>query len=134
MITQKELIEILIYCPDTGIFRWKIKVSRKNNIGAIAGHLHRKTGYIRIIIKGKQYRANRLAWLYMTGEWPKNQVDHKNKVRHDNIWLNLRDLTNRENCNNRVKPIASVLVRKTDVSAAVWSKVLELLQIPCLEA
>ncbi len=99
MITHDRLKEILYYDPVLGTFRWIEKISRKNVIGAIAGGLNPK-GYVVIIIQGKSYRANRLAWFYMTGEWPKNLVDHKNRIRNDNTWKNLRDFTSKENSAN----------------------------------
>jgi len=99
MVTHSELKTILHYDPKTGIFTWKIKISKKTLIGSIAGHLGHK-GYIKIVIKGKGYRANRLAWFYMTGEWPENLVDHVNRIRNDNRWVNLRDITNKENIAN----------------------------------
>lgn len=46
--------------------------------------------------------AHRLAWLYMTGEWPKSEmVDHENTVRNDNRWSNLRDSTRTVNMENQ---------------------------------
>jgi hypothetical protein len=36
----------------------------------------------------------------MTGEWPKNQIDHKNGVKDDNRKANLRPATNKENQQN----------------------------------
>lgn len=99
MLTHERLKEILSYDPETGIFRWKLKISKKNNIGDIAGSLGIK-GYIKICIASKYYRANRLAWFYMTGEWPKNIVDHKNRIRNDDRWINIRDFTHKENSSN----------------------------------
>jgi hypothetical protein len=52
------------------------------------------------MIDGKLYGAARLAWLYVHGEWPKNQIDHINRLRDDNRLVNLRDVTHTENCNN----------------------------------
>jgi len=47
------------------------------------------------------YGANVLAWFYMTGEWPALEVDHKNTVKDDNRWDNLRLATRRQNIVNR---------------------------------
>lgn len=46
--------------------------------------------------------ASRLAWLYMTGEWPQHEVDHENRVRDDNRWCNLRQATSSEQKMNTV--------------------------------
>ena len=45
--------------------------------------------------------SHRLAWFYMTGEWPKNHIDHVNGLEGDNRWCNLREATNSENMLNR---------------------------------
>jgi hypothetical protein len=55
-------------------------------------------------IDGKQQRVHRLIWLYMTGEWPKDQIDHINNVKHDNRWKNLREADNQLNHYNLPKP------------------------------
>ena len=98
-ITQQELKELLHYNPKTGIFRWKKKVSTKINIWQIAGNLDRH-GYLKIQIDKKEYRAHRLAWLYETGRFPKEQIDHKNHKRTDNRIVNLREATHQENGKN----------------------------------
>lgn len=51
-----------------------------------------EAGYRYIGIGCKTYGAHRLAWFYMTGEWPK-EVDHQNRKRDDNRWSNLREAT-----------------------------------------
>lgn len=55
------------------------------------------------MISGKEYLEHRLAWFYMTGVWPA-QVDHKNTVKSDNRFTNLRGATTSQNNRNRVKP------------------------------
>lgn len=50
------------------------------------------------------YHGHRVAFLYMTGEWPRNEVDHINGCRHDNSWSNLRDVSSRVNKENFRRP------------------------------
>lgn len=57
-------------------------------------------GYVRIGIDGGQYRAHRLAWLYVHGVWPKSQIDHINRNRRDNRICNLREATGTQNNGN----------------------------------
>ena len=98
-LTQAELKSVLAYDPDTGRFTW---VSKVNNFeaGSIAGgpNWH---GYLRIKICQTSYQSHRLAFLYMTGAFPVDQVDHINGIRDDNRWLNLRQSTPLMNMKNR---------------------------------
>jgi hypothetical protein len=99
MITQSELKELVRYNKDTGEFVY-IKPRKRIKVGDTAGRNHSK-GYWVIGINGRQYLAHRLAWLYITGEWPSDQVDHINHDRSDNRWGNLREATNKINHQNR---------------------------------
>ena len=99
MLTQQRLKSLLKYDPETGEFRW-IKNYHRRKRGDVAG-TEMDHGYIRIKIDQKPYRAHRLAWFYMTGEWPKDQIDHKNNIRSDNRWSNLREAANSQNVSNR---------------------------------
>jgi len=101
MLTQARLQEVLDYDPETGVFTWKVS-SRKGWVGKVAGHIQ-DDGYIRIRIDGVLYRASRLAWLYIHGAMPLNDVDHRNLNTEDNAILNLRDVTNSGNQQNQVK-------------------------------
>jgi hypothetical protein len=58
-------------------------------------------GYLVVSFKGKQYKYHRLAFLWMTGSFPKNFVDHKDGDVSNNKWENLREATNSENQFNR---------------------------------
>jgi hypothetical protein len=100
-MTQNELKRLLAYDPDTGIFRWRIARGRAV-VGGIAGAKNGK-GYWTIKIEWIKYQAHRLAWLYMTGEWPVDQIDHINMDRADNTWSNLRAATNAQNQANSLK-------------------------------
>jgi hypothetical protein len=100
MITQKELKEILNYNSESGIFTWKniVKPARKK-VGDVAGGLC--LGYVVIGINGKIYRAHRLAWLYIYGKWPNDQIDHVNGIKNDNRLCNLRECNQSKNNYNR---------------------------------
>jgi len=103
LITQKELKESLHYNPETGVFVWLASPHGKVNAGDIAGFTDKTTGYIKITVNSKKNYAHRLAWLYMTGEWPEDQIDHDDRVRANNKWDNLFAATNQENNKNKSK-------------------------------
>ena len=102
MITQDELKEVLEYNPDTGLFVWLKANSNRIKIGSIAGCKHSKDGYISIMIRVNKilYKAHRLAHLYMTGNFPENNIDHINHIPYDNRWSNLRPATQSQNIAN----------------------------------
>ncbi len=104
-LTQEYLKSILDYDPETGIFRRKT-TDGGVNIDDIAGYMT-ESKYRRISIKNSGHYAHRLAWLYMTGNWPKNQIDHINGIRHDNRLTNLRECTVGENAQNQTRPRSS---------------------------
>jgi hypothetical protein len=98
--SRAEAAALLSYDPATGIFRWLVEThghGGKIMPGDVAGTP--KDGYVQIKIFGRVYRAQHLAWLFMTGEWPPVDVDveHENRNRSDNAWLNLRLATRSQN-------------------------------------
>lgn len=99
-MSQDELLVFLNYDQITGIFTWKVSTNKRIKIGSIAGSIGPQ-GYVRIRINGKYYQAHRLAWLYVNGEWPKNEIDHKDRIKHHNWILNLREATKSQNGFNR---------------------------------
>lgn len=99
MITQQELKESYLYDETTGAFTWA-RNPKRGNIGDIVGSINSKNGYMVINIKNKVYSCHRLAWLYMTGSFPIFQIDHKDQNRSNNIWSNLREVTNQINSQN----------------------------------
>lgn len=117
-ITQEYLKECLHYEPETGIFTWKErplhhfkKTNSRTNIqimniwnGRNAHNIANSRsvqGYIKIFLDGKSYMAHRLAWLYMEGYFPEYEIDHINRIRHDNKWNNLRHVTTTCNMQNK---------------------------------
>lgn len=98
MTTQKRVKQLFDYDEKTGLFT-RISPVRKANVGDIAGTVA-KNGYITISVDCKRYYAHRLAFLFMTGDMPK-QVDHKDRNRSNNKWSNLRKATHSNNEANK---------------------------------
>lgn len=98
-LSQQYLKGVLHYDPSTGSFTWKIRTARRIRIGDVAGSITKK-GYVSIRIDGQPYQAHRLAFLYMTGSFPSDLVDHDNRNRLDNRWVNLVDATPVSNARN----------------------------------
>ncbi|MCP4341339.1 MAG: HNH endonuclease [Desulfobulbaceae bacterium] len=97
MITQEILLDKIIYLPETGSFLWK-KTKGRMIEGREAG-CKDSQGYISIGVNGILYKAHRLAFLYMEGYLPEHEVDHLNRVKTDNSWKNLREVS--RSCNAR---------------------------------
>jgi len=94
LISLHEINERLSYDPDTGVFLY-IKSGigySKFPIGTKAGCTDAR-GYMLIRMKNRMYYMHRLAWFIVTGDWPKNEIDHINGVRSDNRFENLREAT-----------------------------------------
>jgi hypothetical protein len=98
-LTAESLKKLLRYDPETGAFNWvRAKGKRRDLDGRPAGS--NQNGYTYIRVNYFNYPAHRLAWLYMTGAWPSHEIDHKNLVKNDNRWQNLRSATHAENLRN----------------------------------
>lgn len=100
MISQDRLKELLHYDPETGEFTWAMP-GKNRVVGRVAGTLSR--GYIRIRVDIQRYSAHRLAFLWMEGRWPEDEVDHIDGEKTNNRWANLRDASRAENMQNERK-------------------------------
>lgn len=101
-LTAEELRELLHYDKETGIFTRKVSTAHNVKVGDVAGSLG-GAGYLNIMVCSRKYQAHRLAWLHHFGEWPKLTIDHINRDRSDNRIVNLREVTNKQNGQNRSK-------------------------------
>ncbi|MGB4781054.1 HNH endonuclease [Candidatus Methylomirabilis sp.] len=97
------------YDPETGHFFWLVSPSRKIVIGNRAGH--QIDGRWRLYFDGKGYKAGRVAWLFMTGEWPSSEIDHINRQPLDNRFVNLRPATRLENSRNTSRAVGVLGVK-----------------------
>lgn len=114
MITQKQVRQSLTYNPDTGSIVWKERpVEHFKSVGAMRSMNSRYAGkpfgsvqtsrgkrYFSAMLFSKNVKVHRVIWLYMTGSWPVNQVDHINGDGTDNRWCNLREVDLSENGKN----------------------------------
>lgn len=89
------------YDPVTGIFTAKVSAGRRK-AGDVLGYV-KADGYRLVQFNGKWKYAHRLAWFFMTGEWPKAEIDHINGARDDNRFANLREATRSQNMMNSAK-------------------------------
>lgn len=111
-VTQALVRELLDYDPTTGVLVWRVRSSKwfdnddhrcavwnARFSGKVAGSINAH-GYVVTSVLGYRHPAHCLIWLWMTGEWPKGEIDHGDHDRTNNRWLNLSDagaLANRKN-------------------------------------
>ena len=104
MITRDRLKELVSYDPDLGVFTWNKDYGVKAKKGYRAGYLDKSTGYYKIGLDERRYYAHRLAWLYISGDWPRKEIDHINGHRDDNRIINLREASSAQNKYNSKRP------------------------------
>jgi hypothetical protein len=102
------LRSILKYDWQTGELTWlerprehfaTYRAYRQSNsrcAGKPAGHLHKRTGRIRITIDGRQYLAARLAFAIVAGRPPSNRIVHQDGNPGNSALTNLREVYRQE--------------------------------------
>lgn len=118
-LTQEYVRSVLDYDELTGIFTWRHS-GKGRKLGRMAGSLHRTLGSVQLHVGGKLYYAHRVAWLYMTGAWPKEHIDHIDGNPANNAWANLRAATNSENMQNQRRSRSDN--KSSGLLGVTWSK------------
>ena len=104
-LDHTELKRLVSYDPETGEFTRLITTSPRAQVGDIAGRT-RPDGYRKICVASKEYYSHRLAWFYVHGVWPEQDVDHIDGDPSNNRLANLRAVTHAQNTlNSRQRPI-----------------------------
>lgn len=111
MITQSELKSVAHYDEQTGVFTRRTSKGGFH-IGTPMGRTD-TYGYKQLSIAGKAYLAHRAAWLYVNGEWPKDEIDHIDCNPLNNAIANLRESTRKGNVENVVR------ARKTSLTGVL---------------
>jgi hypothetical protein len=99
-VSPASLQEMLSYSKETGRLTWSRNVAGRARAGQETGTTN-YNGYLSLIIKGRPYRAHRVAWAIVTGSWPIGEIDHIDGVKTNNEWSNLRDVTRSVNQQNK---------------------------------
>lgn len=98
-LTAEAVRRLFIYDPYSGLLQYRERGPHRPR-GWFAGAKEPKTGYLRVQVGLRKYLVARLAWLWMTGHWPKVDVDHVDLDRTNNRWGNLREATRAQNVVN----------------------------------
>ena len=110
-VTQSVIQEFLNYDPLTGHLVWNVrdlswfKDERSHKswntrfAGKVAFTSRDSQGYLQGAILGKQIKAHRVIWFHQTGIWP-DHIDHDNRIKTDNRWINLIDSNPSKNQKN----------------------------------
>lgn len=105
------LRECFDYCPDTGILTWRVrpiehfanargwKIWNGKRSGKLCGSLKR-SGHLAVTVDDQAYFVHRIIWKMMTNQEPPPILDHRNRNRTDNRWLNLRAATATQSVQN----------------------------------
>lgn len=106
-LTHARLVEVLHYCPKSGVFTWRVNKGGRAKAGQSAARANAGSRYPRIRIDRAFYFAHRLAWFYVTGAPPAFEIDHVNGDRNDFRFSNLRDVPRGVNQQNQTRPYSN---------------------------
>ena len=99
MIDQETVKKLFHYDAESGMLLWRNGNGRNVKAWQEAKALSNQ-GYYTVKINGTSYRVHRIVWLYVYGSFPKEDIDHKNRIRNDNRLCNLRSVSRADNCQN----------------------------------
>ena len=105
LVSAEYARQILAYDKQTGDFTWKVRTGRRAKIGAKATVIQK--GRNTVTLMGTRFQASNVAWLYVYGEWPNFEVDHRDQNKFNDAIDNLRPSNTSKNMMNRGKTKAN---------------------------
>ena len=99
MIDQELVKKLFYYDAASGMLIWRNGNGRNVKPWQQAKALN-GNGYFTVKIQNKNYPVHRIIWLYVNGNFPSQEIDHKNRIRNDNRLCNLRAVSRIDNCQN----------------------------------
>jgi hypothetical protein len=99
MIDQELVKKLFYYDAASGMLIWRNGNGRNVKPWQQAKALN-GNGYFTVKIQNKSYPVHRIIWLYVNGNFPSQEIDHKNRIRNDNRLCNLRAVSRTDNCQN----------------------------------
>lgn len=106
MLDPAMIREVFDYDPETGALTWRTLRPTRRRASSLAGSIHpQSSGHVYILVgyQGRSYRAHRIAYAWMTGQWPPALIDHIDGDGTNNRWANLRPATHAQNNANKSK-------------------------------
>jgi hypothetical protein len=103
-LTAERLRELFDYDADAGLFTRRTGRGGGRAGAAVGTEPNNGDGYCQLGVDGSKYLVHRLVWLYVHGEWPKQQIDHIDGNRMNNRLANLRDTSSAVNARNKSAP------------------------------
>lgn len=101
-ISHQRVRDLLDYDEETGVFTWRQRVGNVaagTRAGSILSCNRRQ-----LEVDGISIKTSRLAWFYVTGEWPSRNLDHKDCNSLNDAFQNLRECSQTQNQGNRRRP------------------------------
>ena len=117
IVDQARLHTLYSYNPDTGIF-----ISKTYNVPV--GYIQK--GYLVVNLwndgKERKFKLHNLVWMYVYGKWPSPMIVHINRIPTDNRLCNLREVTYKQNTENRTFGCSKSGLPKSGYKGVHWAK------------
>ena len=95
--TVEQITALFAYDPGLGRILWRVSRSPRIKVGQEAGSVT-KNGHKIVWLNGRHYQVAHIVWVLLTGQWPVNEIYHRNGDPSDNRFEHLEDITRKELC------------------------------------